>query len=139
MDEYVIIDDKLINSSYGLLYLLNVLTFRRVDIGRNINELNNLYATLVSAVKDNLAIYKQIESDKLSTAVNTSASNKLSMEIRDTTNKIYQRLKILDEQKAILKNNVIEINNNSANLEKIVTPNVNDIINKLKNQISIYS
>ena len=134
MDEYTIIDDKLINSSYDLLYLSNILTFRHANLGKNINDINAIYKKLVTAINDNLSIYRQIDHSKLS-GENDVESNKLSKEIQTITKKLYEKLTVLEQQKETLRASVDAINTNSANLENLVSPNIKDIAVNLKTQV----
>src|SRR5205807_1750206 len=68
MNQYKIVDDNLINSSYNLLYLLNIITFRHANLGHNLTELESIYQKLVTTISENISIYNSINKDKLSSA-----------------------------------------------------------------------
>ena len=59
MDRYHIMDSKLLQSSYNLLYLMNVLTFHHANADIKIKDLNKTYAKMMAAVNTNINLFKE--------------------------------------------------------------------------------
>ena len=138
MNEYNIIDDSLLSSSYNLLYLLNILTFRTANVGNNIDEINQLHAKLTQAVKDNIEIYNKIDREKLSgTGAVLGTSNQITQEINAVTQRLQEKIAVLDKQRTILQDNVNKINENSANLKDLISGDVKKIAEKITDRIYV--
>ncbi|QGR53816.1 hypothetical protein [Moumouvirus maliensis] len=138
MKNYQVIDDNLINSSYNLMYLLNSITFRRANMGKNIYEIQSIYTALVDAINNNLSIYDTLNTSKM-IAQPVAEDPTLNSGLQKLADELKQRLNILKKQQITLKNNINDINNDSNNLKKHVSGNVVGIADALKSQISSIS
>ena len=127
MDKYNVTDDKLITSSYNLLYLLNKLTLRQVSFGRDITALQDLHSRLVTAVKQNIGIYRNIDISKISAPVDMTAIGPIT-QIEELARQLEDRLRILDGQQKILKTDVDRINADTTTLTDLATAEVKEIV-----------
>ncbi|AGC01817.1 hypothetical protein H012_gp648 [Acanthamoeba polyphaga moumouvirus] len=135
MKNYQVIDDNLINSSYNLMYLLNSITFRRANMGKNIYEIQSIYTALVDAINNNLTIYDSLNTNKM-IAQPVAQDSTLNTGLQKLADELRQRLNILRKQQVTLKNNINDINNDSNNLRKHVSGNIVGIANALKAQVN---
>ncbi|AKI79018.1 hypothetical protein [Acanthamoeba polyphaga mimivirus] len=134
MNQYKVIDDNLISRSYNLMYLLNVLTFRRANVGRNINELLDSYNKLNQAIATNLAIYDSINKSKLEIAPEARSSI-IDKGVQDLVNSLKQRTNILKKQGDTLKKNVEDINKDTSNLKRHATGDIIGIADSLRKEV----
>nr|QZX43284.2 hypothetical protein [Mimivirus sp.] len=135
MQTYQVVDDNLITSSYNLMYLLNSITFRRANMGKNIYELQSIYTALVDAIMQNISIYNSIDSKQIINQPVTK-NDVLDEGISKLAEELKQRLNLLKKQQVTLINNVKEINADSNNLRNYVNGDVVDIVDSLKSQIA---
>nr|WBF70916.1 hypothetical protein [Megavirus caiporensis] len=135
MQTYQVVDDNLITSSYNLMYLLNSITFRRANMGKNIYELQSIYTALVDAIMQNISIYNSIDSKQIINQPVTK-NDVLDEGISKLAEELKQRLNLLKKQQVTLINNVKEINADSNNLRNYVNGDVVNIVDSLKSQIA---
>ncbi|BCS83005.1 hypothetical protein QLL95_gp1118 [Cotonvirus japonicus] len=134
MNEYKVIDENLITKSYNLMYLLNMLTFRRANMGKNFNELGIVYNKLNQAIMNNIAIYNSIDKNKLGT-LSVGKNDVIDKNVQDLINALKQKLESVNKQQTVLKNNVEEINRDANNLKKHVSKDVIGIADSLRNEV----
>jgi hypothetical protein len=135
MNRYKVIDDKLLNSSYNLLYLLNILSFRKANVGKSMTDIEGLYGRVVNAITENIKIYESIDKDKLEKYITQVPEDRNAKEIADLYLVLEKRLAILMEQREKLRENVDQINLQSTNLSKFATPKVLSIANQLQSHV----
>ena len=134
MKQYQVIDNKLLDSSYNLLYLLNILSYRRANVGKNIDDIYSLYQRIVEAIDSNIELYNKIDTNKIAaemTVVDSTGSNEISnlyIELR-------KRYAMLQEQKLQLEKNIAAIDADTKNLVNMASPEIKDIVNRLNAQI----
>lgn len=134
MNRYTIINDRLIKSSYNLLYLLNLITYKHISTGRNIDELTRIYNDMYETIKTNIRIYDSIKKDNSIKGV-SSLKDDQAEKIQYLIDELNKRLPILKSQQEKLKTEVAEINKNFNNLEGLASTDVTDIVKELKSQI----
>lgn len=127
MNNYEVIDNNLINSSYNLMYLLNSLTIRNASVGQSIEELQKIYGELRSLISDNIniynKIYKKIDSSKIDDK-NIAQSSMLEKEIQELISRLKSRMNILEKQSESLNENSAAIDADTASLENFVDENI---------------
>lgn len=137
MLRYNIISDKLINSGYNLLYLMNIIAIKRVNISNNIDKLISIYDNLVKAVIDNIEIYEKIDVKKIESITMTDEQKKLNDEVEDLIKKLLERIANLNEQKKKLETNVKNFNENTKNIKTMVNnDDIKNIAPKLEAEIT---
>nr|AEX62978.1 hypothetical protein mv_L774 [Moumouvirus Monve] len=117
------------------MYLLNSITFRRANMGKNIYEIQSIYTALVDAINNNLTIYDSLNTNKM-IAQPVAQDSTLNTGLQKLADELRQRLNILRKQQVTLKNNINDINNDSNNLRKHVSGNIVGIANALKAQVN---
>lgn len=132
MKQYQIINDNLLNNSYNLLYLLNIMSFHQANVGTSISDLDGLYKKLVETINANIVLYESIDKTKIvGTTVNQQEID-MSKQISELKTKLDASLKKLSEQQSQLKKNVDEINKNAFSIENFATNDVKNISKAMK-------
>ena len=134
MDEYNVIDDKLLKGNYDLLYLMNALTFKHVNAGKSIEDLNVLHKKLIDTVNENIAIYKKIDMDKMAAADLSGNFTTMSGEFNEIIGRLGERIQLLEKERSILIENVESINKDNMLLENMVSPYTKQIVEKLRSK-----
>lgn len=130
MNKYGVIDDKLINSSYNLLYLLNTLTIRRAAMGTRMEKIRELYQQLINATQRNIDLYSEI---KINEPISEERENiGTTREFDDVTQRLLQRLQTLESEWQTLQKNVKQINSDANNLIPFTDKHVIELANSLK-------
>lgn len=126
MSKHQIINDKLISSSYDLLYLMNKLTLQRITVGPNVSSLGTLYERLVETAKNNISLFHQINVPSISKQVGVEQI--VIPEVDTMRKELESRIAILEKEHTNLETNVRRINENTSNLENLITPNVKNML-----------
>jgi methyl-accepting chemotaxis protein len=129
MTQYQVIDDKLIDSSYNLLYLFNILTFKQADARKGIAQLQEVYKRLVDTIMENLRIYKSLDTQKI---YDLKIDRQSSDEIAALIAELSSRLDILNAQSTKLQENVNLINENTNRLSEHASTTVKAIGDNLQ-------
>jgi DNA-binding transcriptional MerR regulator len=131
MERYGIVSDQLINKGYNLLYLLNIITHRHANLGREINEIKELYYKMNEMISQNLDILKKINIDKVVPSMNNEEKELLNR-AQKIAKEIEMRLSELSKQKEQLERNVNMINNSIGNLSNLINKDIKDIGDKFQ-------
>lgn len=134
MHKNTVIDDKLLNSSYDLMYLLSILSLQRANTGRSVAELSTIYQRVLDAIHTNLSLYDQIDVNKL-TQVDATGLPSRSAEITVLYNELAKRRAELEAQHAQLVKNVGQLNSDANSLVGHVTEPVKEIGASLRAQL----
>lgn len=134
INTYEVIDNNIINSSYNLLYLLNILAYSRANVGRSITDLTALYNKLIKTIKENIQIYNSIDKNKLRILPSSTNQNEIN-EIDKLSEELTNRLRIMEKEKISLEINVKAINENSSVLERYANTEIKNAVINLKNEI----
>lgn len=123
MVRYNIISEKLVNSSYDLLYLLNILTAKHIIETPVLSSLNELYQRLISAVQNNIKIYNQINKDAIGKEITVEQTalpqiDQLKNELESLIDKLQNEHKILQRNVANINNNTDELANYASEIAK---------------------
>lgn len=129
MEQYEVIDQKLLNSSYNLLFIMNTINLQRANMGKNINDLIGLYQRLIDAVNENITIYKQIDLSKIKLEQGSTGTG-TSLDIENLYNELTSRYDLLVSQRDELERNVELINNQREELSTLASPDVIAIANR---------
>lgn len=136
MKRYQIIDDKLLTSSYNLLYLLNSVTLKRVNSQQDTSQLLALNKKLTDTIKKNIDMYTSIDTSKIKTSLTGVATSdpKVKKAIDELTNKLAERVKKLETDGETITKQIQALNNNQLSMTTVVSPDVinlsDEIINK---------
>lgn len=126
---YDVMEEPLISTSYNLLLLLNSVTYSRANLGVNISQLSEVYDDLMSAVRGNISIYKNIRDGVFSSLSKISPDT--HNEMSDLINKLRMRLERIENQRNILEENLNVLSRESSNMRQVI--NNNGIINLADN------
>lgn len=117
IDTYKVMDIKLANSGFDLLYLLNLLNLKRVSVGNTPDDLMRTYAALQEATKRNIDAYTAI--------MNQGRPAELAISkdpVIDELEKAMQsKITELDRQLKILQENVKLVEKEKTSLVTLVT------------------
>lgn len=117
IDTYKVMDIKLANSGFDLLYLLNLLNLKRVSVGNTPDDLMRTYAALQEATKRNVDAYNAIMSQGRPTELTASKDP-----VIDELEKAMQtKIAELDKQLKILQENVKLVEKEKTSLVTLVT------------------
>lgn len=106
-DHFTVINDNIIKMNSDLLLLYTAATFKQVNLGVNINEINVMYQKVIQSIKDNLAIFEDAKKSVYSNgSKEIAASNSKSQELSQLTNELSKKLIDLGKQQEILNSNV---------------------------------
>lgn len=96
IETYKILDPKLIEASYNILYLLNILNLKRATSGRSMEKMNEIYQELMRAVNENIEAYRRFVTSatpgEISSSEVSTANNSLILAIQE-------KIKQLDKQR----------------------------------------
>jgi hypothetical protein len=135
MNKYKVIDENLIKSSYDLLYLLNIIAYRRVNAGGKIRELLILYDKLTKAIENNINIYKKIIPENFVATRLTDEDKKLNEDIQKLIEGLKKRLGLLEKQSVKLDENSKILKNSAADIKFLASENIINIATTLDSQI----
>jgi hypothetical protein len=124
MEKCEVINDKLITSSYNLLYLLNALSIHHANVGKGIEDVKSLYNKITTLIKQNIGFYNNIDKSKLEGVINRTAS----AELNSLYGQLENRLRLLEAQTKTLDENIKKINTDATILEKLASEDVTNII-----------
>ena len=135
MDTYQVMNPKLMDSSYNLLYLLNNLTYSQANMGNSVDELNAIYAKVNAALAENIGIL-----NKAITSKDNVSPSKASIyvdpetleQIRVYSEALKKKLAALQEQKTILESSISTINSNKQAIQAYASPYVKKIGDELE-------
>ena len=114
IDTYQVLDEKLLVSSYNLLFLLNILNLKRSTTGRTVEDLNAVYQKLVDTIQQNIKAYHSIVDDARPTkgAVVSASSTEISAlyerivakteELRKQNESLMEAKQLVEEEKTNL-------------------------------------
>lgn len=135
MNKYKIINQNMINGNYNLLYLINTISYKQANMGKNIYELQLLYDKFLTAVNQNIGLYEKLSASKIEKISGENNMNtEESVAVSGLVKNLYQKIKMLNNQKELLEKNIKDIESNSTNLEKLASSRVANIGSKLKNK-----
>lgn len=129
MNRYDVIDDKLINSSYNLLYLHNALTYKHMNVGTNISELTTIHDKLINTIKDNISLYNKTYKAQFNTPDKTRTEASISTLI-GRSNELIEQQEKLKEQLNKLSSDSNELNDRVAAKVKSIGDNLKPLRSK---------
>ena len=135
MTKYQVIDDKLLKSSYNLLYLYNSMNIRRANFGKNIGDVLALYQRVSQMITENIGIYNKMNIGAIGVSAAEASAAPANPEIAALFNELTRRYALLQEEQKRLITNVKLVETNNEAMTNIISPGIKELASKFNQPI----